>query len=338
MKKLLKSSLVAIAIIGMSMSANAGTLEKVQKDDVLQCGMSTGFAGFAEMGNDKVWRGFDIDLCRAVAAAVLGDANKLNNHSLTSTERFIALQSGEIDMLARSTTWTFTRDVSLGLNFAGVNYYDGQGFLVAKSLGINDVKGLNGATFCLQTGNTTELNLADYFQQHNMKYKSVLFDTDAQVIAGFKAGRCDVVTTDQSGLYSKLTKLDRSKYKILPNIISKEPLGPVVRQGDDVWFNIVKWSLNAMITAEELGVTSKNAADLAKNSKNPEIQRLLGVTGHFGKMLGLDNKWAYNIITQVGNYGESFERNLGVNTPLGIKRGVNALWNNGGILYSPPFR
>jgi general L-amino acid transport system substrate-binding protein len=336
MKKILKLSLVAIALI--TMNASAGTLEKVQKEGVLHCGMSTGFAGFAEMGDDKVWKGFDIDVCRAVAAAVLGDANKLNNHSLTSKERFLALQSGEIDMLSRSTTWTFMRDSSLGLNFAGVNYYDGQGFLVAKSLGVNDVKELDGATFCLQSGNTTELNLADYFIQHNMKYKSVLYDTDTQVTAGFKSGRCDVITTDQAGLYSKLTKLDKNKYKVLANIISKEPLGPLVRQGDDRWFNIVKWSLNAMITAEELGVTSKNAADLVKNSKNPEIQRLLGVSGNLGKSLGLDNKWAYNIITQVGNYSESFEKHLGVNTPLGIKRGLNALWTNGGILYSPPFR
>jgi len=336
MKKLLKLSIVAIAMIGMS--ASAGTFEKVKKEGVVNCGMSTGFAGFAEMGDDKVWRGFDIDVCRAVAAAVLGDADKLNNHPLTSKERFIALQSGEIDMLSRSTTWTYTRDTSLGLNFAGVNYYDGQGFLVAKSIGANDLSELDGATFCLQTGNTTELNLADYFLEHNMKYKAVLYDTDAEVIAGFKSGRCDVVTTDQSGLYSKLTKLDRSKYKVLPNIISKEPLGPVVRQGDDHWFNIVKWSLNAMITAEELGITSKNVDDFYKNSKNPEIQRLLGVHGNLGKMLGLDPKWAYNIISQVGNYGESFEKHLGVNTPLKIKRGVNALWTKGGILYSPPFR
>jgi general L-amino acid transport system substrate-binding protein len=336
MNKILKLSLAVIALFGIS--ASAGTFEKVKKEGVMHCGMSTGFAGFAEMGDDKVWKGFDIDLCRAVSAAVLGDADKLTNHPLNSSERFIALQSGEIDMLARSTTWTFTRDASLGLNFAGVNYYDGQGFLVAKSIGVNDVKELDGATFCLQTGNTTELNLADYFLQHNMKYKSVLYDTDAQVIAGFKAGRCDVITTDQSGLYSKLTKLDRSKYKVLPNIISKEPLGPVVRQNDDHWFNIVKWSLNAMIAAEELGITSKNAADLAKNSDNPGIQRLLGVTGNLGKMLGLDPKWAYNIITQVGNYSESFEKHLGVNTPLGIKRGVNALWTDGGILYAPPFR
>ena len=336
MKKILKMLLPAIAVIGMS--ASAGTFEKVKKEGVVHCGMSTGFAGFAEMGDDKVWKGFDIDLCRAVAAAVLGDADKLTNHPLTSKERFLALQSGEIDMLARSTTWTFTRDSSLGLNFAGVNYYDGQGFLVAKSLGVNDVKELDGATFCMQTGNTTELNIADYFMEHNMKYKSVLYDTDAQVIAGFKAGRCDVITTDQSGLYSKLTVLDKSKFKVLPNIISKEPLGPVVRQGDDRWFNIVKWSLNVMITAEELGITSKNAAELAKTSKNPEIQRILGVNSNLGKMLGLDPKWAYNIITQVGNYSESFEKHLGVNTPLGIKRGVNALWNDGGILYSPPFR
>ena len=336
MKKILKMLLPAIAVIGMS--ASAGTFEKVKKEGVVHCGMATGFAGFAEMGDDKVWKGFDIDLCRAVAAAVLGDADKLTNHPLTSKERFIALQSGEIDMLARSTTWTFTRAASLGLNFAGVNYYDGQGFLVAKSLGVNDVKELDGATFCMQTGNTTELNIADYFMEHNMKYKSVLYDTDAQVIAGFKAGRCDVITTDQSGLYSKLTVLDKSKFKVLPNIISKEPLGPVVRQGDDRWFNIVKWSLNVMITAEELGITSKNAASLAKTSKNPEIQRILGVNSNLGKMLGLDPKWAYNIITQVGNYGESFEKHLGVNTPLGIKRGVNALWNDGGILYSPPFR
>lgn len=336
MKKILKMTLATIALLGIS--ASAGTLEKVQKEGVVHCGMSTGFAGFAEMGDNKVWKGFDIDMCRAVAAAVLGDADKLSNHPLTSKERFLALQSGEIDMLARSTTWTYTRDASLGLNFAGVNYYDGQGFLVAKSLGVNDVKELDGATFCMQTGNTTELNISDYFMEHNMKYKSVLYDTDAQVIAGFKAGRCDVITTDQSGLYSKLTVMDKSKFKVLPNIISKEPLGPVVRQGDDRWFNIVKWSLNAMITAEELGVTSKNAADLAKNSTNPEIQRLLGVNSNLGKMLGLDPKWAYNIITQVGNYSESFEKHLGVNTPLAIKRGVNALWTDGGILYSPPFR
>jgi len=336
MKKLLKLSLAAVALVAIN--ASAGTLEKVQKEGVLQCGMSTGMAGFAEMGNDKVWKGFDIDVCRAVAAAVLGDADKLNNHSLTSKERFIALQSGEIDMLSRATTWTLTRDASLGLNFAGVNYYDGQGFLVSKSLGVKDAKELNGATFCLQSGTTTELNLSDWFKQNNMKYKTVLYDTDAQVIAGFKAGRCDAITTDQSGLYSKLTVLDSSKNVVLPNIISKEPLGPVVRQGDDVWFNIVKWSLSAMITAEELGITSKNADDLVKNSKNPEIQRLLGVNGTLGKKLGLDPKWAYNIITQVGNYSESFEKHIGVNTPLGISRGVNALWTNGGILYSPPFR
>lgn len=336
MRRMFRMLLATTALFAISV--NAGTFEKVQKEGVVHCGMSTGFAGFAEMGDDKVWKGFDIDLCRAVAAAVLGDADKLSNHPLTSKERFLALQSGEIDMLARSTTWTYTRDTSLGLNFAGVNYYDGQGFLVAKSLGVNDVKELDGATFCMQTGNTTELNIADYFLEHNMKYKSVLYDTDAQVIAGFKAGRCDVITTDQSGLYSKLTVLDKSKFKVLPNIISKEPLGPVVRQGDDRWFNIVKWSLNVMITAEELGITSKNAASLAKNSKNPEIQRLLGVNSKLGETLGLDPKWAYNIITQVGNYSESFEKHLGVNTPLGIKRGVNALWNKGGILYSPPFR
>lgn len=332
----MKKILVALTLVVMSL--NAGTFEKAQKEGVVHCGISTGFAGFAEVGDDKKWKGFDIDVCRAVAAAVLGDSNKLNYHSLTSKERFIALQSGEIDLLSRSTTWTYTRDTSLGINFAGVNYYDGQGFLVAKSLGVNDVSELDGATFCLQSGTTTELNLADYFKQHKMKYKSILYDTDSQVIDTFKAGRCDVITTDQSGLYSKLTVLDKSKFKVLPNIISKEPLGPSVRQGDDRWFNIVKWSLNAMITAEELGVTSKNAAKLAKTTKNPEIQRLLGVNGNLGKTLGLDAKWAYNIITQVGNYSESFEKHLGVNTPLGIKRGVNALWTNGGILYAPPFR
>jgi len=334
---MLKLSLAAVAAFGMS--ANAGTLQNVQKAGELKCGITTGLAGFAEVGSDKKWRGLDVDMCRAVAAAALGDASKVKYVPLTAKERFTALQSGEIDLLARNTTWTQSRDTTLGVNFAGVNYYDGQGFLVNKSLGVNSAKQLDGASVCITSGTTTELTLADYFKENGMKFRPVTYDTAAQVRKGFEAGRCDLITSDASQLYSIRTQLANPKdYKVLPEIISKEPLGPLVRQGDDQWFNITKWSLNALITAEEFGVTSANADDLAANSKVTEIKKLLGVEGTLGKNLGLDAKWSYNIVKQVGNYSESFERNVGPNTTLGISRGLNALWKDGGILYSPPFR
>ncbi|SMM98841.1 Glutamate Aspartate periplasmic binding protein precursor GltI (TC 3.A.1.3.4) [uncultured Candidatus Thioglobus sp.] len=335
MNKLTKLSILSL-FSTVTFYPQAGTLSNVQAKDSLSCGVSTGLVGFSSTDSKGRWKGLDVDVCRAVAAATLGDANKVKFVPLTAKERFTALQSDEIDLLSRNTTWTLTRDASLGFNFAGVNYYDGQGFMVKKSLGVTSAKDLNGATFCLQAGTTTELSLADYFRSNNMKYSTIPSDTAAQSKNGFELGRCDVLTSDQSQLYALRTTLkDPSSAVILPDVISKEPLGPVVRQGDDNWFNIVRWSLNAMITAEELGVTSKN---IQGTFKNPEIKRLLGHHGKMNEYLGLDKKWAYNIISQVGNYSESFERNIGKDTPLNISRGLNALWADGGILYSPPFR
>ncbi len=332
----------AVAAVALAFVANAsaaeGTLENVKAKGFLQCGVSTGLPGFSNPDAEGNWQGLDVDVCRAVAAAVLGDASKVKYTPLTAKERFTALQSGEIDILSRNTTWTLTRDTSLGLNFAGVNYYDGQGFMVSKDLGVSSAKELDGAAVCIQSGTTTELNLADYFREHGMKYTPVVFDTSDQTVKGFEAGRCDVLTSDQSQLYAlriKLAKPDNAM--VLPEIISKEPLGPVVRQGDDQWFNIVKWSLFAMINAEEYGLTSANADDMLK-STNPNVRRILGLEGPKGKGLGLDDKWGYNIVKQVGSYGESFEKNVGTNSPLGIARGVNALWKDGGFQYAPPIR
>jgi len=338
MKKITKLSLATIMACGVY--ANAGTLDNVKKNGMLNCGVSTGLPGFAEVGADKKWKGLDVDMCRAVAAAVLGDATKVKIVPLTAKERFTALQSGEIDLLSRNTTWTNTRDTSLGLNFAGINYYDGQGFLVSKKLGVRSAKQLDGASVCITAGTTTELNLAEYFNLNGMKYSPITYDTADQVTKGFEAGRCDLITSDASQLYALRTKMKNpNNYKVLPQIISKEPLGPVVRQGDDVWFNIVRWSLNALKAAEEFGITSKNVDKMAKTSKNPEVKRILGVTGNIGKNLKLDSKWAYNIIKQVGNYGESFKRNVGKGSPLKISRGLNNLWTTkGGLQYSPPFR
>ncbi len=337
MKQIVKISLAAALALGVT--ASAGTLDNVKKAGTLKCGVSTGLPGFAEVGSDKQWKGLDVDMCRAVAAAVLGDAKKVTIVPLTAKERFTALQSGEIDLLARNTTWTNTRDTSMGLNFAGVNYYDGQGFLVSKKLGVDSAKQLDGASVCITSGTTTELTLAEYFAVQGMKYSPITYDTADQVQKGFEAGRCDLITSDQSQLYALRTKMKNpGEYKVLPEIVSKEPLGPVVRQGDDVWFNIVRWSLNAMITAEELGLTSANFDQKIKTSKNPEIAKIAGNMGTLGANLKLDKKWSYNIIKQVGSYDESFERNVGMGSPLKIARGVNALWNKGGIMYSPPFR
>jgi len=337
MKKL-SCLLVAGAFVLSASIATASTLEEVQKRGVLQCGVSTGLPGFSATDEKGNWKGLDVDGCKAIAAAVLGDAGKVKYVPLNAKERFTALQSGEIDVLVRGTTWTLVRDTSLGLNFAGVNYYDGQGFMVSKKLGLKSAKELDGASFCIQAGTTTELNLADYMTENNMKFEPIVFDTHDQTIKGFEAGRCDCLTSDQSQLYGLRTHLPNpNDAVILPEIISKEPLGPVVRQGDDGWFNIVRWTFFAMLNAEELGVNSKNVDEM-KKSKKPAIRRLLGLEGIKGKSLGLSDDWAYQIIKQVGNYAESFERNVGQGSPLKIRRGLNALWKNGGIQYAPPMR
>ena len=335
MKQLVKLSAISVLAIS-AFSAQAATLDDVQSAGTLTCGVSKGLAGFSAADSSGNWTGVDVDVCRAVAAATLGDASAVKFIPLTAKERFTALQSGEIDILSRNTTWTITRDASLGLNFAGVNYYDGQGFMVRSALGVSSALELGGAAFCIQAGTTTELNLADWAKENNIKYTSVVSDVGSQTLSNYEAGRCDVLTTDASGLYSlRAASKNPSEHIVLPEIISKEPLGPVVRQGDDQWFNIVRWSLNAMITAEEIGVSS---ATVDVVSSNPERERLMGRSGNTHEYVGLSPKWTYNIIKQVGNYSESFERNIGINTPIGIARGVNALWKDGGILYSAPFR
>ena len=317
-------------------AAAQSTLDSVRSKGFVQCGVNTGLAGFSQPDSKGVWRGIDVDVCRAVAAAVFGDAGKVRYTPLTALQRFTALQSGEIDILSRNTTWTLSRDTSLGLNFVGVNYYDGQGFMVPKKLNVKSAKQLNGATVCVQPGTTTELNLADYFRANRMSFKPVVIEKLEEVLNAYFAGRCDVFTTDHSGLValraSRATKPE--DHLILPEIISKEPLGPAVRHGDDRWFDIVKWSLFAMLEAEELGLSSKNI-DAEAKSANPSIQRFVGTSGDIGKMLSLDNKWAYQIIKQVGNYAESYEANL---KPLGFERGLNRLWNQGGLMYAPPIR
>ena len=337
--KLLKTASVGIATLALAASvSSADTLDSVKKNGVINCGVSTGIAGFSATDSNGKWKGLDVDMCKAVASAVFGDASKVKYVPLTAKERFTALQSGEIDLLSRSTTWTNTRDTSLGLNFAGVNYYDGQGFLISKDIGVNSAKELDGATVCIQAGTTTELNLTDYFKANKMTYKPITYDTSGQTIEGFKSGRCDVVTSDASQLYGLVLKVkDPNSVKVLPEIISKEPLGPVVRQGDDKWFNIVKWTHIAMLNAEELGVTQANV-DSMLNSKNPNVKRLLGTSGKAGDNLGLDAKWAYNIVKNVGNYGESFARNVGKDSPLKIDRGLNKLWKDGGLQYGAPIR
>lgn len=337
MKKL-SSLVVGGLIFGAAVSAQAGTLEDVKSKGVLSCGVSTGLAGFSQKDEDGNWSGLDVDVCRGVAAAVLGDASKVQYKPLTAKERFTALQSGEIDILSRNTTWTHTRDTSLGLNFAGTVYYDGTGFMVLKSLGVTTATQLDGANACIQAGTSTELAISDYFRENNISYKAVTFDTSDQTRAGFESGRCDFLVSDQSQLYAlRIGLKDPSAAIVLPEVISKEPLGPVVRQGDDAWFNIVKWVVNASIEGEYQGVSSANADELAKSGK-PGQKRLLGTDGDLGEKLGLSADWAYQVIKQVGNYAESFDRNVGVNSPLKISRGLNAQWNDGGILYSPAMR
>jgi len=319
--------------------ASAGTLEDVQANGELKCGVSTGLVGFAAPDANGRWEGFDVSLCRAVAAAVLGDPEKVQFTPTTGKTRFTALASGEVDVLARNTTWTYSRDVDLKFTFVGVNYYDGQGFMVPKELGVASAKDLDGATVCIQTGTTTELNLADFFRSNNISYEPVPIETNAEAQQQYLAGACDVYTTDASGLAATRASFeDADAHVLLPEIISKEPLGPLVRHGDDQWGDIVRWTLNALVTAEELGVTSTNLAEMAKGTNNPEINRLLGTEGDLGAMLGLEADWAMKAIGAAGNYGEVFEKNIGEATPIGLARGLNAQWTQGGLIYSPPFR
>ncbi len=340
MKSKLILGLGVATLLSVSGLANAGaTLDGVKSKGFVQCGVSTGLPGFSVADEKGRFNGIDVDMCRGVAAAIFGDADKVKYSPLTAKERFTALQSGEIDMLPRNTTWTFTRDTSLGLNFAGVNYYDGQGFLVTKDLGVKSAMEMDGASFCIQAGTTTELNLADFFRSNKMSYTPITFDTSDQTIKAFEAGRCDALTSDQSQLYALRIKLSNpGSAMVLPEVISKEPLGPVVRQGDDEWFNIVRWMLFAMINAEELGITSTNVDEMKANSTDPNVRRLLGLEGVKGEWIGLPDNWGYSIIKQVGNYGEVFERNVGMGSALKISRGLNALWSKGGIQYAPPIR
>jgi general L-amino acid transport system substrate-binding protein len=320
--------------------AAAGTLDDVKAKGFLQCGVSTGLVGFAAADANGNWDGFDVSVCRAVAAAVLGDAQAVKFTPTTGKTRFTALASGEVDILARNTTWTFSRDVDLKFTFVGVNYYDGQGFMVPKELGVASAKDLDGATVCIQTGTTTELNLADFFRTNNISYEPVPIETNAEAQQQYLAGACDVYTTDASGLAAtRATFEDPAAHVLLPEIISKEPLGPLVRHGDDQWGDIVRWTLNALIAAEELGVTSANVKESAMEAgNNPEINRLLGTEGNLGEQLGLSADWAKNAIEAGGNYGEIFARNIGESTPIGLARGLNAAWTDGGLIYTPPFR
>ncbi len=340
LKTYMAAGVVAATLLGAAGTAHAGKdLDAVKARGQLICGVATGVAGFASADSQGKWTGLDVDTCRAVAAAIFGDADKVKFVPTTAQQRFTALQSGEVDMLARTTTWTLTRDTALGFDFTGINYYDGQGFMVNKKLGVKSAKELNGATVCVQPGTTTELNLADYFRANKMTFKPVVIEKVEEVRAAFFAGRCDVFTTDASGLYSTraANAPNPDDYIILPEIISKEPLGPVVRHGDNQFADVVRWALFAQLEAEEYGITSKNVDEMLK-SDNPSIKRILGVTPGMGKALGVDEKWVYNIVKQVGNYGEMFERNVGMGSPLKIARGQNALWTQGGLQYAPPIR
>lgn len=332
-------AVIAGATLGfVATGVSAATLDDIKTKGSIQCGVSQGLPGFSTADDAGEWTGIDVDYCRAVAAAVFGDPKAVKFTPLSAKERFTALQSGEIDLLSRNTTWTMTRDTSLGLNFTGVTYYDGQGFMIRKDLNVASALELSGASVCTNTGTTTELNVADYFRANNMDYEIVAFEKADEVVQAYDAGRCDVYTTDASGLYAQRLKLTNpDEHMVLPEIISKEPLGPVVRQGDDQWFNINKWVLNALINAEELGVTQANVEEM-KGSDNPAIKRLLGAEGAYGEAVGLGNDFAAKAIAAVGNYGEMFDRNVGPETPLGISRGLNALWSKGGIMYAPPVR
>nr|WP_163271455.1 amino acid ABC transporter substrate-binding protein [Chelativorans alearense] len=334
-KALLGSAVIALAAV----PASGATLDDVKNRDALRCGVNTGLPGFASQNDQGEWQGLDVDYCKAVAAAVFeGDGSKVQYSPLSAVQRFPALQNNEVDLLARNTTWTMNRDTALGLNFAGVNYYDGQGFMVREELNVTSALQLSGATVCVQSGTTTELNLTDYFRANNMEFNPVVIESQSDVNAAYEQGRCDVLTTDASGLYAtRLELANPEEHVVLPEIISKEPLGPVVRQGDEQWFDIVKWVHFGLLNAEELGVTQDNVDEMV-NSDDPNIRRLLGTDGTFGQDIGLSNDWMVNVIKAVGNYGEIFERNVGPDTPLRIQRGQNELWTKGGLQYAPPVR
>jgi general L-amino acid transport system substrate-binding protein len=334
------AAVAAAALAGMSGTASAQTktLDTVKQRGQLVCGVNVGLPGFGAADDKGVWAGLDVDYCKAIAVAVLGDASKIRYVPTTTKERFTALQSGEIDVLVRNTTWTISRDSSLGLSFVGINYYDGQGFMVKKKANVKTGKELGGATVCVQTGTTTELNLADFFRVNKLQYKPLVFEKMDEALRAYEADRCDSFTTDASQLYAvRLLTSKPEDHIVLPDIISKEPLGPAVRQGDSQWFTIVRWVHFALLNAEELGVTQANIETM-RGSTNPDVKRLLGKEGDFGKGIGLDNDWAYRIVKQVGNYGEIFERNVGSGSRLKIDRGLNALWTKGGLQYAPPIR
>lgn len=342
MKNTMMGIIGAAAFGVMASAASAATLDDVKAKGFIQCGVNTALAGFSAPDDKGDWTGLDVDFCRAVAAAVFGDGSKVKFTPLSAKDRFTALQSGEVDILSRNTTWTINRDTALGLNFAGVTYFDGQGFMInAKKLpGVNSALQLSGASVCVQSGTTTELNLADYFKANNLEYNPVVFEKVEEANAAYDSGRCDAYTTDQSGLYGiRLTLASPGDHVVLPEIISKEPLGPAVRQGDDQWFDIVKWTYFALLNAEELGITKANVEEM-KNSPNPEIKRVLGVEAEskIGTDLGLTNDWVVNIVKATGNYGEIFENNVGSGSPLKISRGINALWTKGGLQYGVPIR
>ena len=338
MKKLIFLISAGVLVAAASV-AGAATLDDVRAKGHVQCGINTGLAGFAFKDDAGEWQGFDIEYCKAVAAAVFGDAGAVKYTNLTGATRFEALKSGEVDVLSRNTTWTYSRDVDLKLTFVGVSYYDGQGFIVSKALGVESAHDLEGASVCIQTGTTTELNLADFFRANGMSYEPVPIENNEEARQSFLAGRCDLYTTDRSGLAATRAVLDNpDDYVVLPEIISKEPLGPLVRHGDDEWADIARWTLNALILAEEYGIDSDNIGELAQGTNNPEINRMLGTEGEYGAMLRLDSDWVVNVISSVGNYAEIFDRHIGPDTHIGLARGENASYRDGGILYAPPFR
>ena len=336
-KSVLLGTMAAAALVAGA--ASATTLDDIKARGVLNCGSNTGLTGFGAPDASGNYQGFDVDVCKAIAAAVLGDQSKVKFVPLTGETRFTSLASGEVDLLVRNSTWTFSRDTDLKFDFVAVNYYDGQGFMVKKALGVSSAKELDGATICIQTGTTTELNLADFFKANNIKYTPVNVADDADAERQFLAGSCDAYTTDASGLAATRATLPKpDDYVILPEIISKEPLGPVVRHGDNQWGDIVRWTYFALVAAEEKGITKANIDEVVKSTQDPEVKRMLGVEGDMGKMIGLDNEWAKRAIAANGNYGEIFEANIGMATPIKLARGLNALWTQGGLQYTPPFR
>ncbi|MBP6018403.1 MAG: amino acid ABC transporter substrate-binding protein [Burkholderiaceae bacterium] len=337
--KLLKMAAVGASLFFATASVYAGnTFDAVKSKGFVQCGVHVGNPGFSLADSKGEWKGLDVDLCQAIAVAMFSDASKFKLTPLTSQQRFTALQSGEIDVLTRNSTATLSRDTALGLVSTGINYYDSQGIMVKKELGVTNAKELSGAAVCVQPGTTTELNLADWFRAHKLEYKPVVINSPEEAMRSFIAGRCDAFTSDKSQLATmRASSSTPDTFEILPDDFSKEPLGPMVRKGDEEWFSVVRWTFNAMLEAEEFGITSKNVDEMLK-SNNPNVQRILGVTGELGTDLKVDNKWVYNIIKQVGNYGESFERTLGMDSPMQLPRGLNAQWNDGGLMYGWPLR